>query len=406
MMQRVLKNKWQEDWVSAMLVLLFAGLLVSRALVSLASVAMLLPFLFSFKQRFVDHKYIWAIGLILLPVIISGLWSNDKTLWWNSVSVKLPLLTMMLGLITTPLSKQRWMQVAWSFVIIISLGCCWSLFQYALNLSYIQAAYLQAKVMATPSDNDHIRFSWMVIIAIVLGIRCLKAELHKAKQFVLSGLLISLVLYLHILASKTGLVCLYLGAFIYLCDAILIKKNTKAGIGILLAISAVAFICYTQMPTLRNRIRYVLYDFENYSKGNFMPGYNDAARWLSIKAGYQITNENPLSGVGFGDMLSTVDQWHQKNHPNSFDYERFLPANEWLVYGTGSGWPGMICFSFGFILLLFYSTKKNIESVVLTVVSIFPFLIDDTLEGQYGVVLLAFIAFFGQQKITEQIKNT
>lgn len=404
-MQRVLKNKWQEEWVAAMLVLLLAGLLASRALVSMASVAIAVPFLFSIKQRTIHQKFVWAIVLIVLPILVSFFWSDDKSLWWNSLSIKLPLFTMMLGLTTTQLSKQRWKQLVWIFVIIISLGCCWSLLQYVLNYAGIQTAYLQAKVMATPSDNDHIRFSWMVVIAIILGMRCLQEEVNKPKQFVLSALLISLVFYLHILASKTGLVCLYMGAIIYLLYFILIKKNIRTGISILLAISLVAFLCYNSIPTLRNRIQYVQYDFENYSKGNFMPGYNDAARWLSMKAGYQLTNEHPLTGVGFGDMLSSVDQWHQKNHPNSFNYERFLPANEWLVYGAGSGWPGLLCFTVGFIMLLFYSTKKNIGSIVLTAVSVFPFLIDDTLEGQYGVVLLAFIAFFGQQNFTERTKS-
>ena len=405
MMQRVLKNKWQEPWVVAMLVILFAGLLISRALVSLASIAVVVPFLFSFKNKPINQQLIFAIGLIVLPVIISGIWSDNKNLWWNSISVKLPLITMMLGLTAIPFSKERWTHLAWAFILIISMGCCWSLLQYALNYTNIQLSYLQAKVMATPSDNDHIRFSWMVVIAISFTIRCLQEESNKIKQFILSALLISLVLYLHILASKTGLVCLYTGVFMYLLDFIFLKKKYKTAVSLLLLISLAAFLSYNTIPTLRNRIQYVLYDFENYSKGNFMPGYNDAARWLSMKAGYQITNEHRLNGVGFGDMLSSINQWHQKNHPNSFAYERFLPANEWLVYGTGSGWPGLVCFTVGFVLLLFYTTKKNIGSVVLTVVSVIPFLIDDSLEGQYGVVLLAFIAFFGQQNFTERIKS-
>ena len=131
-----------------------------------------------------------------------------------------------------------------------------------------------------------------------------------------------------------------------------------------------------------------------------MPGYGDAARWLSIRAGYEITTQHPVAGVGFGDILNEVDQWHQINHPPSLAYERFLPANEWLVYGAGSGWPGLICFTAGMLLLLYASTSANPLSIVLSATSLIPFLIDDTLEGQYGVVILAFIAFFGQQKLT------
>jgi hypothetical protein len=65
-----------------------------------------------------------------------------------------------------------------------------------------------------------------------------------------------------------------------------------------------------------------------------------------------------------------------------------------------AGWPGLLFFSAGLLLLLYASTSKNNLSFVLSATALIPFLIDDTLEGQYGVVILAFIAFFGQQKLT------
>jgi hypothetical protein len=48
-MQSETKNNWQEWWVSVLLVLLLTGLLVSRAIVSFASVLMVVPFFF--KQQ-------------------------------------------------------------------------------------------------------------------------------------------------------------------------------------------------------------------------------------------------------------------------------------------------------------------------------------------------------------------
>ena len=129
MMQRVLKNNWREQWITAMLVLLATGLLISRALVSFASVGMIVPFITAYKQWPIKKSLLIAIGLVLLPVIISGAWSDDKTVWWNSVSVKIPLLTMLLGLSAAPLSRQRWLQVSWIYILIITMGCLWSLQQ-------------------------------------------------------------------------------------------------------------------------------------------------------------------------------------------------------------------------------------------------------------------------------------
>jgi O-antigen ligase len=94
-----------------------------------------------------------------------------------------------------------------------------------------------------------------------------------------------LVAYLHILAAKTGLVCLYAGCFIYFLYAVFFQKKWKLALYIIVIAMAMGSFFYYTMPTLRNRIQYVVYDFSNYSKGNMMPGYGDAARWLSIRAG-------------------------------------------------------------------------------------------------------------------------
>ena len=108
-----------------------------------------------------------------------------------------------------------------------------------------------------------------------------------------------------------------------------------------------------------------------------------------------------MTGVGFGDIKKAVTEWDIKNYPTSYNYERFIPTNEWLVYGAGSGWPGMLLFSVGLVLLLYLTTAKNPVSIILSVISCIPFVTDDSLEGQYGVIVLAFIAFFGQQKFSK-----
>lgn len=400
MMQRVLKNKWQQPWIVGCLVVLSAGLLISRALVSFASIAMIVPFLSSFNFSRVKKNLLPAIGLILLPVMISVFWSKDLTGWWNSLSVKLPLLTMMLGLSVTHLSREKWILTAWIYISIISMGCGWSLFQYAENPAAIQVAYLQAKVLPTLADNDYVRFSWMVVIAILLGVKCLLVQQDKTSKIILGSLLAFLVIYLHILASKTGLICLYTGSLIFLLHLIVIQKKWKPALIALLGMLAVATIAYTTLPTLRNRIQYIRYDFSLYANGNFTPGYNDGARLLSIRAGYAVMQQHPVTGVGFGDIRPAINEWYANKYPQAFMYERFLPTNQWLVYGAGSGWPGMICFTAGLLLLLYASTEKNILSFLLSVIACIPLLTDDTLEGQFGVVLLSFIVFFGQQNLS------
>jgi hypothetical protein len=360
----------------------------------------MVPFLFERKLTPSQKNDLIAVVLILLPVLLSGLWSNNKILWWNSLSVKIPLLTIMLGLATVAFADEQWKKICYLYIIIISMGCAWSVGQYLLNTGAIEAAYLKAKVLPTPADADYVRFSWMVVIAILLGIKCFLSEHQKRIQLLLLILIICLVIYLHMLAAKTGLICLYGSLCIYAVHLFFIEKKWKKGFIFCVVFFMIALSAYHTLPTLRNRVQYVLYDFSLYSKGITAPGYNDAARWLSIRAGYAITQEHPLTGVGFGDLLPSVEQWHQKNNPGGFDYERFRPACEWLVYSAGSGLLGMLCFSAAIFFLLFRNSTKNPLSIILGITTLVPLLTDDTLEGQFGVILLAFIVFFGQRKLT------
>lgn len=398
MEQQLFKNKWQEAVTGCLLVLMIAGLLWSRALLSIASALMILPYLISFTQTRTDSRKLISVSLILLPVALSFFWSNNKLYWWNSLSVKLSLLPLLLGLSAVSIRKQQYRTILGILLLLVTAGCCQSLWFYLQDSSAMEAAYLKAKTLPTPADNDHIRFSWLIVVCIILAARQLICE---TKKIILAGgslLILLLIVYLHILAAKTGLICLYTTALVLLFYMLFKKDLRKKGGLFLVLIVATGWLCYNSLPTLRNRVQYVLFDYSQYINGQHLPGYNDAARLLSVKAGYRITKENPLYGVGFGDILAQVDAWHTKNHPTSLLYEIFLPANEWLVYGAGSGIAGMLCFTAGFFLLCYPFVKRNIMSWILFAVAFIPLMIDDTLEGQYGVVILAFIVFFGQSK--------
>jgi O-antigen ligase len=393
----VLKNNWREDWITACLLLITIGLLCSRAMVSIFSVAIIVPWLVGLKSIALKKGLLFAITLVLFPVIFSGYWSEDKNTWWNGLAVKLPLYTMMMGCSAALLPTKNRLIVCLGFLILVSIGCTWSLWQYIADPAAIEAAYLKAKVLPTPADNDHIRFSWMAVIAVLLGISC-QEWLRTWQRVVSIGLMLFLVAYLHLLAARTGLICLYTAAATCCLYQFVIHKKWKTGLLIILAALIAAFTAWQTMPTLRNRVQYVLYDLQINNNQDPSPGYNDGARMLSLRAGYELAVEHPSTGVGFGDLRAAINDWHEQHHPQSLAYERFLPANEWIVYAAASGWPGMICFTAGIFLLLYKSTRRNMVSLALSVSALIPFIADDSLEGQSGVILLAFIVFFGQQE--------
>ena len=394
------KNKWLQQWTVVCLALIAVGLVFSRAVLSVGCGLVLLPFFFQASAMHNRRMIFTGLLLILLPVFISGCWSADIRNWAESITVRLPLVSIALGCSAVIFSRKNWLLVACVYLISIAIGCVWSLWQYAIDPAAMQASYLKAKVLPTLADQDYVRFSWMVMIGVLIAFRSFALIRSRLSKYILIALIVFFIIYLHILAAKTGLLCLYACAIVYMIDLMIRQRKWKTGLAWMAAAVMIIFVAYQSLPTLRNRVQYVRFDFSLYSKNGSAPGYNDAARWVSLRAGYELTNAHPFTGVGFGDMRSAINAWHEKNLPSSLAYERFLPADEWLVYGTGSGWPGMLCFTAGLLFLLYATATRQILSVLFTITAVIPLITDDTLEGQIGAVLLGFISFFGQQNPT------
>ncbi|OIR05027.1 O-antigen ligase [mine drainage metagenome] len=394
-MKALFKNISKKQISFLMVCLLVIGFLAGRAALSLISVAMPFSFFWNRANKIIIRRLLIAAACIILPVLVSGLWSDDKNIWLQSFINKIPLITIGVGLLSIDLNKKQIKQIIWLLNIVVMIGCLWSVINFLNDKDAITKSYLVAKVMPTVLDDDHIRFSWLVTLSIILLNWQLIIQSSKIEKIIGGISSIALIIYLHLLASKTGLLCLYASIVMMIFYFLFKKETRKISFLLLISIVVLAFIAYQSFPTLHNRVQYVLYDFNNYSKGKIETGSSDGARVLSMKAGWFITNQHPFTGVGFGDLKNEINRWHQQFHPTTQDYERFIPTNEWLIYSSASGWMGVILFSAGLIFLLPFFSLKNIFSFCLMISLIIPLITDDSLEGQYGVAIFSIAICLG-----------
>ena len=385
------QNTWKDRLFITLIVMMLAGLFVSRALLSVSSILLLLVFIVQAKERQDWKRILLGASLIILPVLISGLWSNNLAEWSRTLEVKLPLITIGLAIATARICLRAWRWITATLLILTTLGTFWSTWQYLQHTNEILQNYLKAKVMPTPLNDDHIRFSWLIVLVIILSLKLIKGDTIKLVRYSAFVMCAWLVIYLHLLAAKTGLVCLYAATIMFIAHYIFSRKKWLQGLALIAFMIFAPVIAYVSMPSFRNRLQYVQYDFSNYSKGNFIPGLSDGARVLSLKAGWAITNQHPYTGTGFGDMKPAISKWHLQHYANTFEYERFLPLNEWLLYGAGSGWPGILFFTLGLIVLMRPVWKQGLTGRTGIVVLLIPLITDDTLESQFGVVIFIFV---------------
>lgn len=384
---------WRRYSLLFLIMAMPASFFLSRGILS---VSMMLFVAVCFMHRdikgqlkfFFSSPLLWSMSLLFVLPLLSGIWTEDKNVWIDSLRIKLPLLFMPLALASPfHFSKKEWRAVLVFFIALITAGTIWSVWQYAGNMAAINESYLRAKTILTPLGDDHIRFSWLVSVAI-LFLSILLIEYRQTKNYVsvIAGLLVVwLVVYLHLLAARTGLFSFY----IMLCMAavwLMIKKVRPIFAPVLLlVVIALPIAAYYVMPTFQNRVKYILYDSGYFMKAHYLPGGNDAARVISIKAGWHIMQQNPLYGVGFGNIQSEADKWYQQHYPQMIERDQLYPSNEWLAYGAGCGIPGFIIFTAIMLVPFLIQIKNKLVWWMLNATAAFSFLFDIGLEVQYGV---------------------
>src|SRR5574338_448077 len=280
----------------------------------------------------------------------------------------------------------------------------WGMSHYVLNLREVNQNYLRSQFLTTPLENDHVRFSWMISISVLVSAWLWLEAKNESKKsnWILLAVMAWQIIFLHILAARTGLLAFYLMLFIAAIGFIIKKWKSGTGIIFLLLLQALPVIAYFSLPTFQNRVKYFMYDLPYFSKGHYSPAMNDAVRVISLKAGWEVMNDHPFSGAGFGDILNETKKWYALNYPEIKGSDQILPSSQWLIYGDGCGWPGLILFTVVMFIPFFISLKKYKWLWILLNVSVLLiFLFDISLEIQFGVFLYSFIVLWWWKQATE-----
>ncbi|NOT52508.1 MAG: O-antigen ligase family protein [Chitinophagaceae bacterium] len=399
-MQGKLQNDWRSLIIFTLMIIMVGAIFYSRAILSASIVAFTVVSFFHSRPKqhirnFFSSPLLWGMSLLFFLPLLSGLWSEDKTEWQLMMFIKAPLFLLPLGFAgPVTISKRQWEWLAYIFILWVVWASIGSMFHYVNNAATVNEGYLRAKTMITPLENDHVRFSWLVSIAILLmgSLYFQKREDEQYAYWLLIVVASWLIIFLHILAARTGLISFYImltGLLVWV-----IIKRSKYSIVLLAILIVLPFVAYKTLPTFHNRIQYFLYDFEYFKKTNYLPGANDAVRIISIKAGWNAMQQQPLTGAGFGDVISETKKYYNESYPQMIEADKIYPSSEFIMYGAGSGWPGLIVFIFAMTTPFFTKTKNKVVWWLLNITAAFSLLFDPGLEVQFGVFIYSFMVLW------------
>jgi len=408
-MQEKIHLEWRSNIIFILMIIMMTALFFSRAALSASILAFTaISFIHREYKKHLRHFFasplLWGMSLLFFLPLISGLWSEDKKEWLEIIGVKLPLLFLPLAFAGPPDShrgyflKKQWDWLAYIFIAVVTVASMWSMFHYVSNISAANEGYLRAKTIVTPLKNDHVRFSWLISVAALLAgwLWVEKRKQNKTFAWIFAFIFTWLVIFLHILAARTGLISFYIimagiACWLIAGKIIPIAIGRKYGMALLIILIALPVIAYQSLPTFHNRVNYFLYNMEYFKKTNYLPGANDAVRVISLKAGWAVMKKQPVTGVGFGDVLSETKKWYDGNFPQMLEADKIYPSGEWLIYGAGCGWPGILLFSFVMLIPFWIKTDNRLLWWLVNATASFSLLFDIGLEVQFGVFIYAFI---------------
>jgi O-antigen ligase len=102
------------------------------------------------------------------------------------MQLKLPFLFLPLAFAGNwQLQEKQWKFMTYSFLLFVVVSCCRSLWQYFQNIAAINESYLRAKSLPTTFDDDHVRFSGLVSIAVVCGTLLIRMSKNKKNKIII-----------------------------------------------------------------------------------------------------------------------------------------------------------------------------------------------------------------------------
>ncbi len=361
-------------------------------------------FLINCRRAFTQPAW-WAIAIPFLLVVLSAPYSTQDTGYLlERLRIKLPFIILPLAFVSIPsLPRRGYLNILYLFFILASITAIGVTVNYGMNFQMVNEMIGKGQPMPTPTN--HIRYSLMIAYAIIIGF-ILTIEKHRFRfnweKFLVPGMTSFLLIFIHILSVRSGLAIFYLTCTLLLIRYIILSKNFLVGLGLTVLVTAIPFTAYHTIPSLKTKIAYMYYDYLQNKEGKGR-GYSDSERLLSLQLASELIRENPVFGVGAGDIRHVMHEKYEKEIPDIRNHEKKMPHNQFVSVFLGTGVLGGILFVVFCLLPLFWK-KNHREPLFLSFVLIvlFSFLVENTIENALGVALTLFFLLLGMKYLEHE----
>lgn len=152
---------------------------------------------------------------------------------------------------------------------------------------------------------------------------------------------------------------------------------------------------YIENPGIKTRIMKIMVAYGNYKKSKDANGSSVFQRVEYIKASLNIIKENPLVGVGTGDIADAFANYYEETDSKLLPEYRFRSHNQYLAIAVAFGIVGLLWYLFALLYPAVADKRnRNYLYLIFMFIMMLSMFTEDTLETQIGVTLFAFFNSF------------
>ncbi len=371
-------------------IIMLAGLLWSRALLSISMGLMLICALYfwnknnigSSKSIFLYFKnplLIWCCSPI--PLLFMGIYQEGFT----STNLQL-LLTFSVYPIAgfTAIAAQKFnftktISQPWIHAALIAL--LYPLGWFVFHSTAVIEQYGAGKSLPVFMDNDHLRFSIFLCSALLFTLLPVNNARYKKISFTV------LLLAIVFLSVRTAWILAFIIVAGYGIHFFLQHQSFKKNL-FKIIISAIGIIAlFWIFPTTQQKIRYSIYDWQQYNSKGFDSSYSDGVRRAVNTVAWSAIKNDHTTSIGWSAIPVTIkDKFSQQFNGSKIQYG--WPFNQWLFWWMGSGFIGMIVLTIWLLYPAWYGFRHNNPFLIIWTLAIAAScLVESTLNYQYGVFL-------------------
>lgn len=409
-------KKIQKNIAPIGIILFFAGLIFSKVLLSISILIIFLSVFFthSFSEilkEILKDKILISFILLFAVVLLGGIYSNNTDNYLDDVVLKLPFLLLPFGLLSSEIYKKKnliFFLLALQLFVFISGSA--SFINYILHKKEFDALIFQAKPIPIVTDINHIYFSFILAFSTIsTAIISLCHIKNKNLKIILWITVILNIVFLHVIAARTGLAGFYASVFALIIFWGLKNKKHFLSLGFIVVILLLAFLSLTYVDSLNNRLQKTIEDIETNKNNGDINHYSISMRFEYWEKSFKVFLKSPIIGVSKADVKEEMKIIFKKENTILEEVNQKGPHNQFLQILAGTGILGFLIFAFIFFYPLI-KIFKTWDFIFLSfwVVMFIAFMVESVLERQWGIsffTLLMIIFIRSDKLLNDESKN-